>query len=127
MSDELKPCPFCDGDKFVIGIVGGENYVWCKKCGARCEGHKTINGAKEKWNTRPIEKWWSDYADKLVEALPSDFLPKDIENIRTANCHMADKINALTAELAAAQARIVELECDLEAYTQGPEPQDFKP
>jgi chromosome segregation ATPase len=40
---------------------------------------------------------------------------------------LSERIEKLTAELAAAQARIAELECDLEAYTQGPEPQDFKP
>jgi hypothetical protein len=64
MTDKLKPCPFCEGDKIKLyawnpdggGVCGA---AVCERCGAS----QTANGknegdalekARNKWNTRPI-------------------------------------------------------------------------
>jgi hypothetical protein len=39
------------------------------------------------------------YCDRLAQGLPEGMLPKDIENIREANCHMAQHICELEEEI----------------------------
>ena len=56
------------------------------------------------------------YADKLVDALPGDYLPKDIENIRTANVHMADKIVELEEKLRQYEPLIMKLVAVAKTY-----------
>lgn len=41
-----------------------------------------------------------------VEHLPGDYLPKDIENIREANMHMAMQVNELEAEVETLKRRL---------------------
>ena len=53
MTEQLKPCPFCNSTNVKQGgddkIVG----VWCENCGASGpNGYLTINGDFD-WNTRP--------------------------------------------------------------------------
>jgi len=56
------------------------------------------------------------YADKLVESLPGDYLPKDIENIRTANMHMAQALNELEDKFRGYEPLIMKLVAVAKTY-----------
>jgi hypothetical protein len=99
MSDELKPCPFCGGTDIENEIDGVWVFTNCATCGG---------------SSFPIDLT-KDASNQLREKAG-----RDTWNTRPIE-------DRLTAELAAANARIAELECDLEAYTQGPELRDVIP
>jgi len=67
--------------------------------GADISEVEAYEALQELLSLREQLKDMTEYADKLVEALPGDYLPKDIENIREANMHMAQKIIDLEAQL----------------------------
>jgi len=65
MSEELKPCPFCQGtkvfiyaDEATIGIpaINGRQYygVYCYECGSRTDNFEDITEelAIKRWNRR---------------------------------------------------------------------------
>jgi Lar family restriction alleviation protein len=74
---ELKPCPFCGGDKFEVrhdysDIQGYINaYFLCTKCGATSRDYYYTDSQEYKkavikhWNTRPAE----DAKDREIERL----------------------------------------------------------
>jgi hypothetical protein len=73
MSDELKPCPFCENIPFVdtLDDVGGEySGITCEKCQ---RVYMTSNDAKKPpiklWNTRPIEDALTAEVARLRKAL----------------------------------------------------------
>lgn len=55
MKTELKPCPFCGGEK--IKAVHGKWMWWCKcgECGAESAIRNTKAEAIEAWNRRANE------------------------------------------------------------------------
>lgn len=109
MSEEMKGCPFCGGcDCF---DWSGDGYPDMPAC-LRKDTHNEKEVIKA-WQTRPIEDalqaeldYMTAYADKLVEHLPGGYLPKDIENIREANLHMAMQVNELEAEVETLKQRL---------------------
>ena len=53
MSEELKPCPFCqDGGKLFINGGVGCRWVECSSCGCDGPARETEAEAIEAWNTR---------------------------------------------------------------------------
>lgn len=93
---ELKPCPFCGGEKISVreydpfdGYQGALSVyrVWCRNCGAQIEQKKKAE-ASEAWNRRTEnaamgQKWIS-----VEERLPEDDLPKDSDR-RAIRCLVA--------------------------------------
>ena len=57
MSEELKPCPFCNGTHSinVINFFTRDSCRKCDICGAEAPEAKTPEEAAGKWNTRPAE------------------------------------------------------------------------
>lgn len=51
---ELKPCPFCGGEKITEGYIRDGGQISCRGCGAATHAFlpNAIPKAKEKWNTR---------------------------------------------------------------------------
>ena len=56
MSEELLPCPFCNGKAEICGSASGwSHWVECcgiNKCGCSISAYDTLGEAVEKWNTR---------------------------------------------------------------------------
>lgn len=56
MTEELKPCPFCNGDPNIIGYTDpttdGVFYVECQGCNVETAYYSNEYGAKEAWNMR---------------------------------------------------------------------------
>ena len=53
MSEEMKPCPFCqDGGKLFINGGVGCRWVECSSCGCDGPAYETEAEAIEAWNTR---------------------------------------------------------------------------
>lgn len=68
MSEELKPCPFCEGNAGVTcdGPESAEYYYGeCRKCQAIGEASESWHEAVAAWNTRPIEDALRDRIDAL--------------------------------------------------------------
>ena len=65
MTQALKPCPFCGGNKiFEIwhGQFDSSHGAMCQDCGATC--------SKLNWNTRPtLAEPKKNYADKVLDFL----------------------------------------------------------
>lgn len=60
MSDELKPCPWCNGEAYAFPVLdrNGEHdgfSVLCLGCDASIETYASNEKAIFAWNTRPIE------------------------------------------------------------------------
>ncbi len=59
--DELKPCPFCGGEKIrafkrgVFPLEPVEHFVACWECGAKSGYFKSEEEAIVKWNTRSFD------------------------------------------------------------------------
>lgn len=54
--DELKPCPFCGGKKYIEKQTNDYgSYVICRKCGSASGFFKMQKEAVEAWNSRQIE------------------------------------------------------------------------
>lgn len=50
---ELKPCPFCGGEKLqVVSVYGEDFYVDCLTCTTCGPSGGTHNEAQELWNRR---------------------------------------------------------------------------
>jgi len=110
MSD-LKRCPFCKNtvriDEWYLGDCNKPLYriVGCDP-DCPCEFvADTMEELVKAWDTRPLEDALEQkladmtaYADKLVDALPGGYLPKDIDVIRQANADFADEVHDLEAE-----------------------------
>lgn len=65
MNKELKPCPFCGGEKISVEYLYCRPYIICDKCHGRIPCYNTYPQAVEAWNRRV-----SDYdVDKVVEQL----------------------------------------------------------
>ena len=80
---ELKPCPFCGGDR-VYGTKArnGVYRVECWCCGASVESVCGIEKAIKWWNTRAIDRdALLDLADELEEPWPSDIFDT-VEGLR---------------------------------------------
>ncbi|MBQ7396069.1 MAG: Lar family restriction alleviation protein [Lentisphaeria bacterium] len=71
MSNELKPCPFCNGTHSinVINFFTGDSFRKCDICGAEAPEAKTPEEAAEKWNTRPAEDALQSEIERLKAAL----------------------------------------------------------
>lgn len=58
MTEELKPCPFCNGDGELVRdelhMMRGY-IVKCSDCGAQTMYYKTKSDAVGVWNNRPLE------------------------------------------------------------------------
>lgn len=68
MTDELKPCPFCNG-KAEFEKDNGEWLVFCERCGSMTVLFDTKPEAKEAWNARPIEDKKEAENKRLYDAL----------------------------------------------------------
>ena len=68
MTDELKPCPFCNG-KAEFENDNGEWFVFCERCGSMTVLFDTKPEAKKVWNTRPIEDKQEAENKRLYDAL----------------------------------------------------------
>lgn len=68
MTDELKPCPFCNG-KAEFENDNKEWFVFCEKCGSMTVLFETKPEAKDAWNARPIEDKQEAENKRLREAL----------------------------------------------------------
>lgn len=55
MSEELKPCPFCDSRAEHYSFNCRKHTVRCSYCLADCGEHDTPERAAFVWNTRPAE------------------------------------------------------------------------
>ena len=57
---DLKPCPFCGGDRIEIYDLGHQEtpcwFVTCNNCGAEISGFWQESGAIEAWNRRAGEE-----------------------------------------------------------------------
>lgn len=73
MSDELRPCPFCNGELHVAGATPGgrvRHLVYCKSC--KCSSgpaHASKAKAIAAWNHRPVEDELRAENQRLREAL----------------------------------------------------------
>lgn len=54
-SEELKPCPLCEGAAQPIAIKAGIFRAWCPKCELETGNYPTQAEANEHWNNRPRE------------------------------------------------------------------------
>ncbi|PHM54559.1 Lar family restriction alleviation protein [Xenorhabdus hominickii] len=53
MTDELKPCPFCDGESDVAEEYSGKYFIYCSECSVeQTEPSKTEEEAITIWNQR---------------------------------------------------------------------------
>ena len=59
MPNELKPCPFCGGNKVSYIATEEQNYedhtegfIWCSGCGFSSDIFLDLMFAKAKWNRR---------------------------------------------------------------------------
>lgn len=92
MSEELKPCPFCDS-KNVKLCNYLESSFWgdCFHCGA--QGSRRANGgvAVSVWNTRPSP--WISVEDRLPEESKTCFIYLPSVNKHTAFKGFCDDLN----------------------------------
>lgn len=56
MSEELKPCPFCQSRAEHYSFCYRKHTVRCRYCLADCGEHDTPERAAFVWNTRPAEQ-----------------------------------------------------------------------
>ena len=70
-TDELKPCPFCDGEDRLRFEVGGLGRAWvvCERCDAEGPGGDDKQDAAALWNTRTTDTRADDVVGELREAL----------------------------------------------------------
>ena len=81
MEDELKPCPFCDGEAKIF-TFGLERYrtIGCSKCGVQLPVYETIEQAIKAWNNRPnpwhigtpTEEGWYQIAIRFCNRIEYD-------------------------------------------------------
>ena len=57
MSDDLKNCPFCDGEA-KLDHNGDYSWAYCTKCDAMTQPEISEDDARDKWNLR-VEDWIS--------------------------------------------------------------------
>ncbi len=108
MSDELKPCPFCENASYeVAGGIRGSCRVVCgnSDCGARTQNFLTKEDAIAAWNRRAQPEGaattGADVTDEMVEAACNKHHGDDwvMNSERAVN----DRIrNSMRAALAAA-------------------------
>lgn len=78
MTNELKPCPFCNGvaeleeRKLHAWEHGGAFAVRCSQCRMGDEGFYFSEAAVNKWNTRAIEQASQQQWIPVSERLPDD-------------------------------------------------------
>lgn len=89
MTEKLKPCPFCGGNKVSIsqGLKGGcvkAHYIECEDCAASSEMHFSIDSAVEAWNSR------TNMHTELESAI--DYLKEEIDCYKSSE---AELINLL--------------------------------
>ena len=66
MTDELKPCPFCNAKNTDVGFVGHAPTCYLIR---RWVGGSTKEQLIEAWNTRPVEKYLRDWLEALDSGL----------------------------------------------------------
>jgi ribosomal protein L37AE/L43A len=89
MTEKLKPCPFCAGDKISESVSG---HHICNKCGA----------AASSWNHRPLESKLANIAKKAVAE--NDKLRAVVSNLSDNYASYQGVVERLRAELAQARA-----------------------
>ena len=109
---ELRNCPFCGSVSDQIDIP----YTLPTCTNPNCKMFKAVAMSFDEYNTRPIEDALQQkldemtaYADKLANGLPEGMLPKDIENLRTANTGLAEELTTLRQSVRDAVEEINEL------------------
>ena len=78
---ELKPCPFCGGDKLkptniqkVYKYLGmADRNIICETCDVIFEPLNCDMNVFDWWNTRPPSVGLAEYADKVVEEFKNKF------------------------------------------------------
>ena len=68
MSDDLKNCPFCDGEA-KLDHNGDYSWAYCTKCDAMTQPEISEDDARDKWNSR-VE----DVAIKLTKLVQDAYL-----------------------------------------------------
>lgn len=71
MSEELKPCPFCEGEEIEIAPgLKDDWYIGCLTCDyqIRCK-HSTEEDTVRYWNTRPAEDALKAENERMKEEL----------------------------------------------------------
>lgn len=81
MEIKLKPCPFCGGEAYVVGIDDNEaHFLWaaCRNCGGMT--FKTEKEAIEAWNRRSEGKTQAQYQIVLPIEIANK---KELDHIRS--------------------------------------------
>lgn len=66
--DELKPCPLCLGEAYLLKPPKNYSYrVACKKCRCNTGGYKTEKEATEAWNGRAEGQKWIPVSERMPE------------------------------------------------------------
>lgn len=88
MSEELRSCPFCGGNKFMEQYYNDDVRIRCKKCGLTADYYTKLEYAINGWNTRPIEDALRAENERLraiLKLLPLDYFDKPREELDAAD------------------------------------------
>lgn len=78
---ELKHCPFCGGEAYLIGKVGNVYAIECGTCSFKI-GETTEKDVVEYWNTRQIEYDLNEQIGRFKKY--AEALEKEIKELREA-------------------------------------------